>query len=205
MNEGNTSLHFLLVVVRWSKLAIKDLTYPNCRFDEKIWIMGIKQWWISNKFRPFGRGPTTPGLGDLRSPWANEPFTFRHGMMLEVEDSLKLPKKNVGRNNPKETPFLRRVIYNTISLTGMIPPSGTQSSPTLRQLRIRRSRWAIWIWATNSFAICAGLKRNGWNCARCGTWMCRDGRKWWDQWWSDQGVITNVYTYRWGIVGVIGS
>ena len=38
-------------------------------------IIQVRKWlgsppFISHEVRPFGRGPTTPGIGDLRSPWS---------------------------------------------------------------------------------------------------------------------------------------
>ena len=62
-------------------------------------IIPVSKWLVTpiyKPFRPFGRGPTTPGLGDLRSPWLLTTYPSP-GMILQASASPWFPAPGLNK------------------------------------------------------------------------------------------------------------
>ena len=86
--------------IKWS---LGDFGWPAWRITPVSKLLGSPPS-ISHEVRPFGTGPTTPGIGELRSPWLlttypnwddppSDQFCFDVAMicLLPLKESLAIP------------------------------------------------------------------------------------------------------------------
>ena len=124
---------FILNKKKWNIRFLKKATpvtssMAGSRSEYFELVSGCKSPFISHGIRPFGRGPITPGLGDLRSPWLLATYV-RHGMILQVGHP-KLPKSwrelPLPKHHSQGPVFsLSVIIYTTLKIEETSPKKGT--------------------------------------------------------------------------------